>query len=412
MSSSTRSDDTSPIFVVCIARSGSTLLRYCLDSHPDIACPPETNLSSLLAGTEEATLAIPAESKEAGFDAVVQNCRLIADRILGEFARSQGKSRWCDKSLATVNNLPLVMRIFPDAKYICLFRECTDTVISGIVSSPWGYNAYGFTPYAAAHPDNFVLGLVQNWIEKTATMLEFLDNNPHRAMPIRYEDLTKSPESVLRGIYDFLGCSWDPSLATNERIFGTPHAKGNGDHKIEGSDAILSKDAGEGWRIPRGMIPEPMRERADQILQRLDYPSLSDIYDLSSTKFDWYGNESDTALRLINYLGTALESGSQDEWHFGGGKLLIVDQMIDLRLDPPSKIMRYADKKIDSGVGAQFSIVTDAKTAESVMSGTLPFTVAFRDGHFNVFPSKRIVPQDYQQFHIEISDLFHSADRT
>jgi len=34
-----------PIFILSAARSGSTLLRYILDHHPEIACPPESNLS-------------------------------------------------------------------------------------------------------------------------------------------------------------------------------------------------------------------------------------------------------------------------------------------------------------------------------------------------------------------------------
>jgi len=38
-----------PVFVLCNGRSGSTLLRFLLDAHPDLACPPETNLPSLCA---------------------------------------------------------------------------------------------------------------------------------------------------------------------------------------------------------------------------------------------------------------------------------------------------------------------------------------------------------------------------
>jgi hypothetical protein len=33
-----------PVFVLCMARSGSTLLRFLLDAHPELACPPETML--------------------------------------------------------------------------------------------------------------------------------------------------------------------------------------------------------------------------------------------------------------------------------------------------------------------------------------------------------------------------------
>src|SRR5271168_4192255 len=38
-----------PVFVLCNGRSGSTLLRFLLDAHPDLACPPETNVPSLCA---------------------------------------------------------------------------------------------------------------------------------------------------------------------------------------------------------------------------------------------------------------------------------------------------------------------------------------------------------------------------
>jgi len=37
---------SSPVFVLTGSRCGSTLLRIILDSHPDLACPPETGISS------------------------------------------------------------------------------------------------------------------------------------------------------------------------------------------------------------------------------------------------------------------------------------------------------------------------------------------------------------------------------
>jgi hypothetical protein len=36
-----------PVFVLCVGRPGSTLLRLVLDSHPVLACPPETNIPAL-----------------------------------------------------------------------------------------------------------------------------------------------------------------------------------------------------------------------------------------------------------------------------------------------------------------------------------------------------------------------------
>ena len=34
-----------PVFILTGSRSGSTLLRFILDTHPDLACPPETNFT-------------------------------------------------------------------------------------------------------------------------------------------------------------------------------------------------------------------------------------------------------------------------------------------------------------------------------------------------------------------------------
>jgi Sulfotransferase family len=42
-------DVADPVFVLCMGRSGSTLLRFLLDAHPELACPPETSLPALCA---------------------------------------------------------------------------------------------------------------------------------------------------------------------------------------------------------------------------------------------------------------------------------------------------------------------------------------------------------------------------
>jgi Sulfotransferase family len=61
-----------PVFVVCAGRSGSTLLRFLLDAHPDLACPPETRLPAMctqiaavwqqLASQPPSNAAAPGES--------------------------------------------------------------------------------------------------------------------------------------------------------------------------------------------------------------------------------------------------------------------------------------------------------------------------------------------------------------
>ena len=35
-----------PVFILTGSRSGSTLLRFILDTHPEFACPPETMITA------------------------------------------------------------------------------------------------------------------------------------------------------------------------------------------------------------------------------------------------------------------------------------------------------------------------------------------------------------------------------
>ena len=62
-------DTRRPVFVLSVARSGSTLLRFILDSHPELACPPETNVGQVCFGLARMwdLLEPPPETAEHGW---------------------------------------------------------------------------------------------------------------------------------------------------------------------------------------------------------------------------------------------------------------------------------------------------------------------------------------------------------
>ena len=77
-----------PVFVRCAARTGSTLPRFLLDAHPDLACRPETELPGHGRAPGHAGLVNPAGSEkdhapqwrraEAGQSTREINCRLTS----------------------------------------------------------------------------------------------------------------------------------------------------------------------------------------------------------------------------------------------------------------------------------------------------------------------------------------------
>ena len=99
-------DHWSPVFVLTASRSGSTLLRFILDSHPDLACPPETGIArtcanlvlnwSVLEGTRSPSAGSESLPPEAGLAV-----RATIDQMFGRYLERRGKLRWCDKSLDT-----------------------------------------------------------------------------------------------------------------------------------------------------------------------------------------------------------------------------------------------------------------------------------------------------------------------
>src|ERR1700677_1258062 len=162
-----------PVFVLCHARSGSTLLRFLLDAHQDLACPPETNLSALCAQLatvwsmiEGAPLsANRGDEPPAIPDAAIAGTRETMDRIVGRYLQRRGKLRYCDKSLGTARYAELITRVYPAAKFLCMYRHPMDVIASGLEACPFGLTGYGFDSYNATTPGNAVLALARYWVD-------------------------------------------------------------------------------------------------------------------------------------------------------------------------------------------------------------------------------------------------------
>ncbi len=275
-----------PIFLVTGARCGSTLLRYLLDSHPEIVSPPELNLSVLVqhlvdvwmrtelalkdgSGQEEG---MPAPALGDLDPEACRRARRTVDELMAHAAKSAGARYFCDKSLTTVDQLGVVSGCYPDASYIFLYRYPLDMIASGLEASRWGFNAFGFAPYVAATPGNFVAGLANYWIDRVQKMLSFEETCEVAHARIYYELLCDQPEQSMRDLLDFIGVGYDEGLI--ERTFGGEHGAGPGDYKIDFTHGVAVGSIGRGSSLPELLAPHQV-ERIDELLAALDYPSLA-----------------------------------------------------------------------------------------------------------------------------------------
>ena len=361
-----------PIFVLCAARTGSTLLRYILDSHPDIACPPETNLTVLISALHfsyHATTSSPIASEESDAH---EMSRAIINRLFLRILRASGKSVWADKSLPNVEHASLLLRLYPNARFLCLYRECKDTVLSGIEACPWGYGGYGYAPYVQTSGSNHVAALAAYWADRTEAELLFEEEHPASSYRIRYEDLIASPNETIETMYSFLAADWSPEFAHESFILGRPHTHGAGDHNAPFLQAFDSSAIGRGWHIPIEMMPDLLQKRIDNIHEKLNYPALAAEPapgDEAATSRILVKNTTELISRIRDRLPQTRTSR-----RLAAFRLYLVDEGKSWIVDPQS------DSVTLSAQDASCTIRTDASTLLDLANCRLRPGTAIRHG--------------------------------
>jgi Sulfotransferase family len=308
--------------IVGAARSGTTLQRALLDAHPEIACPPEAGLPSLMShmarvwGTINSDMQQDAPATDPGQpepglnegpaakpdEAAAEDTAPVANPgpILPEPAREwiratmlaairsycdrENKRLYVDKSLDSVYYLELVRQLFPNVKCILAIRHVMDTIASGIEASPWGFQAYGYAPYVQRFPGNTVAALANYWLDHVTGAVEWEKQHPELCLRVKYEDLVTSPKETVKGIQRFLGVQ--EHLDVLREAFDREIAPGPADYKIEHTSAVHAQSIGNGKRVPVSMLPPPLLAAINEKLEELGYPPLDRSWNTAEREMD------------------------------------------------------------------------------------------------------------------------------
>jgi hypothetical protein len=274
-----------PVFVLCMGRSGSTLLRLILDTHPDLACPPETNIPSLCSQLavvwsliEGAPLALQrGDAPPQVPDAAIAGIRQTMDLMTAPYLKRRGKRLYCDKSLGTAPHTELLTRIYPATRFICLYRHPMDVISSGLEACPWGLNGYGFDQYIAGSPGNAVMALGRYWHDQARGIAEVEQKHPDLCHRVRYEDMVREPERIAAEIFDFIGVGRVPGIS--QAVFAHEHERfGPADHKIWHTGRISPDSIGRSDSVPMGLIPPPILESINELLGKLGYVPIDESW--------------------------------------------------------------------------------------------------------------------------------------
>ena len=190
-----------PVFLLCMPRSGSSLINQIIDSHPNAYGVGETGYFVHRRWELK---------KEHGTDypGILQTSTTNQlDQYATGYLEGAGKPdfpealRTLDKSIDNFRDLGLIWQTFPNARYINLQRNSLDCCFSIYQHQ---FDSPNIQHYTGSFED---IGYVYNQHERLKKhWIETLDIH---VLNISYEDITAGPEGQIRRILNFLELPWD-----------------------------------------------------------------------------------------------------------------------------------------------------------------------------------------------------------
>ena len=213
-----------PIFIFSLPRAGSTLLQRILMSHNEIAsvAEPWLLLPQIYALKNQGSISeYSSFTANQGISDFIMNLpqkevdyrNSLRDFVLELYAKQckNNEMFFLDKTPRYYLIIDEIVELFPDAKFVFLFRNPIH-VYSSIVNT-WGKKRFNklFSTY-----DDIILG--------TPKLSEAYIRNQHKSLAIKYEDLILNPDIEVKKLFDYLGLEYKKQLI-NE--FSQQNTKGN-----------------------------------------------------------------------------------------------------------------------------------------------------------------------------------------
>lgn len=213
------------VFIIGRPRSGTTMLRSMLDAHPNVRIPlesafiknlfpkygklkkwskplilkffselinqPQFNLWTIDNDfLKQQLLGMPEDST---FQDV---CKIIYSNAVSFFKKEELKIL-ADKNPPYTLSIPLLLKIFPEARFIYIVRDYRDNILSMKnvdFEKPW------------------TSSLAFRWKYYNKKFLKAYNKNNSRFHIIKYEDLVSEPRNYLTGLCTFLGIEYTEEM--------------------------------------------------------------------------------------------------------------------------------------------------------------------------------------------------------
>jgi len=210
-----------PIFIVGTPRSGTTLLRLLLNSHPELAIPDETNIMAWLYKKPGKPRLLLPRASDAGnlttafgmnlaaeYDGLRRQKRPRSRRdkvawFFESYAHQRGKQYWGDKTPGHARYARELKDLFPESTIVFMLRDPRAVVAS-------------FLRYKAStrrtESDFWICDTIEEAVESYRRYIRPAINFAEHLEFIRYEDLVTHPLNTLQQVCRKLGIEFAPEM--------------------------------------------------------------------------------------------------------------------------------------------------------------------------------------------------------
>jgi tetratricopeptide (TPR) repeat protein len=251
----------SPIFVVGFPRSGTTLLEQMLDAHPGLRSMDERAfLQNVIARMQSSGRLRYPDDLDQLDGAALDELRATYWECVEEVIRLEAGERLVDKNPLNLLRLPIIHRIFPNARIVLALRHPCDVILSNYMQA---FRAPGFQVLCSSL-DRLARGYanaMEFWVRHVAVF-------EPAVLELRYEDLLDDVTTQTGRIAAHLELS---DAAALERFQEHARAKGyiSTPSYAQVIQPLNTKAVGR-WQRYREYL-EPVLPRLEPAMQRWGY---------------------------------------------------------------------------------------------------------------------------------------------
>lgn len=190
-----------PVFLGGCPRSGLTLLRSLLSTHPRLYCGSDTSLAPpIVLQWRNFSAALGAlHARDFGLNAEHVR-REMADLLLGLIDQGDGRVV-CEKSPLNILVFADLAAMIPEARFVHVVRDGRD-VAHSLLQRDWCDPRSG-VPFAHVREPARALDYWSQLVDRGLQAETAVGRS--RCLQIRYEDLVQRPKRTLKSLFGFIG---------------------------------------------------------------------------------------------------------------------------------------------------------------------------------------------------------------